>query len=334
MKFPLSLVLSMTFFVLKNKIVGKKRFPLVLALEPTHRCNLFCQGCGRIREYRDSLGQILTLKECVAAVDEVKAPVVTITGGEPLLYSEIDALVKEILKKRRRHIFLATNGLLLKGFLDKVQPHPRLNLVLHLDGLAETHDRLCGRPGTFEKVIEGIHEAKSKGFRVVTNTVIYKETTMTELEALFAYLNALRVDGMLVTPAFSFQGLESDIFLTQDEIHPRLKSIHAFAKRFKLLSTPLYFKFVAGERDIPCTPWGYVTLVPQGWKSPCVFLTDRYDKRFKEFMDQTPWERYGRGKDPRCAHCMFHGGIESTITLGAGFGSFKDVVEIARWYFS
>lgn len=333
MKFPLGLVLSTTFFVLRNKIFGKKRFPLVLALEPTHRCNLFCRGCGRIREYRGSFGQTLTLKECLAAVDEVTAPVLAITGGEPLLYPEIDALVREILK-RRRHIFLATNGLLLKGFLDKVQPDTRLNLVLHLDGLNETHDRLCGRPGTFEKVIEGIREAKSKGFRVITNTVIYKETTIGELEALFAYLDALRVDGMLVTPAFSFQGLESDIFLTKAEIHLRLRSVHAFAKRFRLLSTPLYFKFLKGERDIPCTPWGYATLVPQGWKSPCVFLTDTYYTTFEEFMDQTPWERYGRGKDPRCEHCMFHGGVECTITLGAGVGSFKDVLDIAEWYFS
>lgn len=333
MRFPLSLVLSTTFFVLKNKIAGKERFPLVLALEPTHRCNLFCQGCGRIREYRDSFGQILTFEQALAAVDEIKAPVVAITGGEPLLYPEIDALVREVLK-RRRHIFLATNGILLQGFLNRVQPHPRLNLVLHLDGLAETHDKLCGRPGTFEKVIEGIEEAKRKGFRVVTNTVIYKGTTIEELEALFAYLTALQIDGMLVTPAFSFPGVESDISLTQKEIHRRSRSIHATASRFKLLGTPLYFRFLKGERNIPCTPWGYVTIVPQGWKSPCVFLTDRYYRTFKELMEETPWERYGRGKDPRCEYCMFHGGVESTITLGAGFGSFKDVLEMVTWYFS
>ncbi len=333
MRFPLSLVLSTALYVLKGKIVGKERFPLVLALEPTHRCNLFCQGCGRIREYRDSFGQILTLEQALTAVDEVRAPVVAITGGEPLLYPEIDVLVREILK-RRRHLFLATNGILLQGFLERVHPHPRLNLVLHLDGLAETHDRLCGRPGTFERVIEGIREAKRRNFRVVTNTVIYKGTTVDELEVLFAYLDALQVDGMLVTPAFSPPGLEGDLFPTRDEVHRRSRAIHALADRFKLLGTPLYFKCLKGERALPCTPWGYVTLVPQGWKSPCVFLTDRYYGTFKELMEQTPWDRYGAGKDPRCEHCLFHGGIESTITLGAGFGSFKDVLEMARWYLS
>lgn len=333
MRFPFSLVLSMAFFILRNKIAGQQRFPLVLALEPTHRCNLFCQGCGRIREYWDSFGQLLTLERGLAAVEEVKAPVVAITGGEPLLYPEIDVLVGEILK-RRRHLFLATNGILLQGFLEKVPPHPRLTLVLHLDGLAETHDRLCGRPGTFKQVMEGIKKAKRKGFRVVTNTVIYKGTTIAELEALFTYLTALPIDGMLLTPAFSSPGMESDIFLLKEEVHQRLSSIHALANRFKLLGTPLYFKFLKGERAIPCTPWGYVTLVPQGWKSPCVFLTDQYYGTFEELMEKTPWERYGVGRDPRCEHCLFHGGIESTITLGAGFGSFKDVLEMARWYFS
>ncbi|MFN3476813.1 MAG: adenosyl-hopene transferase HpnH, partial [Candidatus Methylomirabilales bacterium] len=233
MRFPFSLVLSTAFFILRNKIAGKKRFPLVLALEPTHRCNLFCQGCGRIREYRDSFGRLLTLEQALAAVEEVKAPVVAITGGEPLLYPEIDALVRAILK-RRRHVFLATNGILLQGFLEKVPPHPRLTLVLHLDGLAETHDRLCGRPGTFEKVIEGIKKAKRKGFRVVTNTVLYQGTTTAELEALFTSLAALQIDGMLLTPAFSSPGMESDIFLLKDEVHQRLGSIHALANRFKL----------------------------------------------------------------------------------------------------
>lgn len=268
----------------------------------------------------------------MAAIDEVKAPIVNITGGEPLLYPEIDRLVDGALK-RKRHVFLSTNGLLFKEFMGRVHPHPRLNLVVHLDGLADTHDRLCGRSGVFHTAVEGIKQAKAKGFSVLTNTTIYKETTPEELEVLFAYLAYLKLDGLLLTPAFAFPEAKRDIFLTQEEVRQTFRRIHQLSRSFRLLGTPVYWRFLKGERELPCTPWGHVTRDPHGWKSPCVFLTDQHYQTFHEFMEETPWERYGPGKDPRCRHCLFHGGFEATVVL-SGVSSAKDVLEMARWYCS
>ena len=197
-------------------------------LEPTHQCNLSCQGCGRIQEYRDTLGQSLTLEECLGSVDECGAPVVTITGGEPLIYPPVFELLEELVR-RQKHIYLCSNAVLLERSLPKIPVSDRITLSVHLDGLAATHDRLLGRPGLFNTAIKAIKAAKAQGHRVCTNTSIYKETDPREIEILFSYLGHIGVDGLLVSPAYSFAGVEDELFLSREEIKEKFTRLPATA---------------------------------------------------------------------------------------------------------
>src|SRR5262245_40352804 len=163
MRFPLSLTLSMAAYILRKKIAGVKRFPLVLMLEPLRACNLTCTGCGRIREYSTSVKDKLSLDECLAAVDEAATPIVSICGGEPMIYPQIGELVHGILK-RRKHIYLCTNGMFIRKRLHEFRPSPRLFFNVHLDGLEETHDKAVERVGVFREAIAGIKVAKKRGF--------------------------------------------------------------------------------------------------------------------------------------------------------------------------
>ncbi len=329
MRFPLSLHLDMTRFLLRNALRGVKRFPLVLMLEPTHRCNLQCAGCGRIREYKESLGQELSLQECLGAVQECGAPVVTITGGEPLLYSSVGPLVKEVLAKKK-HVYLCTNGVLLERSLHLFRPSPRFSFNVHLDGPKEVHDSIIGTPGTFQRAMEGIRAAKRQGFRVTTNTTIYKETEPEKLELLFHLLAQEKVDGLLLAPAYHYQAVEKGIFLTRQEIIRKFREIESIARRYRVISTPLYMDFLMGRRQMRCTPWGNPTRNPAGWKSPCYLITDTHYPSFKELMENTPWERFVQGEDPRCSHCMMHCGFEPTVVRELG-QSFADLWRMILW---
>ena len=332
MRFPASLNLALTAYLGKKRLRRQEKFPLVLMLEPTHMCNLSCTGCGRIQEYQDTLGQMLTLAECLNSVEECGAPVVTITGGEPLVYPHIYELVQELLR-RRKHIYLCTNGLLLEKALPRLSPSPRLTLSVHLDGLAETHDRIIGRPGGFQQVIRAIKKAKEMGFQVCTNTSIYRETDIQEIEILFAYLTQLDINGLLVSPAFSFEILESDFFLSREEIQEKFRQLTGNGQGYKFYSSPLYLKFLRGERSYDCTPWANPTRNPQGWRSPCYQISDGHFPTFAELMEKTDWDKYGVDRDPRCRQCMMHSGFEPTIvrTLGKDI---RDLWEMLRWNLS
>ncbi len=312
MRFPLKLSVDLGRYLLKKRLQGEEKFPLVLMLEPTHQCNLACQGCGRIQEYRDTLGQSLTLEECLAAVAECGAPVVTITGGEPLLYPPVFELAQELVHLKK-HIYLCTNAILLGKALPGLPKSDRLTLSVHLDGLAQTHDRILGRPGMFNLAIQAIKEAKARGFRVCTNTTIYKETDPREIEILFAYLTQVGVDGLLVSPAYSFVGVSPELFLSREEIHEKFSRLTKNGLKFNYFSTPLYLSFLRGERDYECTPWANPTRNPRGWRAPCYQMVDTHYPTFAEMMDRTPWENYGVGRDPRCAQCMMHSGFEPTV---------------------
>ena len=329
MRFPLSLQLSLTSYLLKNKISGREKFPMVLMLEPTHACNLECKGCGRILEYKDTLGASLSLEECLRAVDECGAPVVSITGGEPLIYPQIGELTAEILK-RKKHIYLCTNGTLLEKSLPKFKPTPQLNFNISLDGMEKNHDAISAKPGVFRQAIEGIKAAKKKGFRVCTNTSIYKETDMEEVAELFALLHSIDIDGILVAPAFDYEDVEDKIFLQREAIHERFRRIWELSSRYKLQSTPLYLRFCMGERELQCTPWGNPTRNPQGWKSPCYLITDGHYPTYRELMEKTDWSKYGVGNDPRCANCMMHCGFEPTVVREVG-KRFSDLWEMIVW---
>jgi hopanoid biosynthesis associated radical SAM protein HpnH len=328
LRFPLTLSLDLGRYLLKKRLQGEEKFPLVLMLEPSHQCNLSCQGCGRILEYQDTLHHSLSLAESLAAVEECGAPVVTITGGEPLIYPPLVELLQELLQ-RQKHIYLCTNSVLLERSLPKLPVSERLTLSVHVDGLAATHDRLLGRPGLFDMAIKAIKAAKALGFRVCTNTTIYKETEIQEIEILFSYLGHIGVDGILVSPAYSFAGVREELFLSREEIKDKFIRLTSNGHDFRFASTPLYLSFLRGERDYECTPWANPTRNPHGWRSPCYQLADTHYPTFKELMERTPWEKYGVGRDPRCAQCMMHSGFEPTAVRQ--ISGISEIWRMVRW---
>jgi len=360
LRFPLSMTAGMASYIARNKLRPRpewqrdlsspagpagpfrivqpwrphpmigKRFPLVLMLEPLHACNLTCTGCGRIREYHSTLGRRLTVEQCLAASDECAAPVVSICGGEPLLYPEIGALVTALLARNRR-IYLCTNGLLLRKHLGEFRPDARFFFNIHLDGLEQTHDRLVERPGVFREAVEGVKAAKRAGFKVSTNTTIYRETDMREVEALLEFLDPLGVDGYMLSPAYGYTAVgDREIFMTREDVQEKFKDIDRLARRFRLNSTPSYLDFLQGKRDLPCTAWGNPTYNPMGWKGPCYLITDAHFQSFEDLMTQTPWESFGRGNDPRCEHCMVHCGYEPSAALGIN-GQPGDNLRLLHW---
>ncbi len=327
MRFPISLYISMTRYLLAKKLRGEERFPLVLMLEPTHRCNLTCSGCGRIREYHKTLHQEMTLEECLRSVEEAQTPVVTITGGEPLLYSHIEPLVNELLN-RKKHIYFCTNGQLLEESLPQFRPHSHFTWNIHFDGSEAIHDQIICKDGGFKKALEGLKAAKRAGFRVSTNTTVYRETDVDDLEKLFEQLTQADVDGILVAPGFSYEEVTQEVFLTRQEIMDKFRRIRTWASRFPIISNPIYLDFLTGSRTLQCTPWGNPTRNPQGWKSPCYLITDSHYQTFAELMEKTDWDHYVSGKDPRCAQCMVHCGYEPTVVRQM---TGKDLLRMIRW---
>jgi hopanoid biosynthesis associated radical SAM protein HpnH len=339
MRFPLSLTASMVGYMARKKLGGARRFPLVLMLEPLHACNLTCTGCGRIREYSTSIKDRLSVDECLVSVDEAGAPIVSICGGEPLIYPEIGPLVRGILR-RRKHIYLCTNGMFIHKRLAEFRPTERFFFNVHLDGLEETHDRAVERAGVFRAAVEGIQAAKKAGFLVCTNTTIYRDTDLHEIDRLFAYLSRLGVDGFLVSPAYGYQAVHqtnpqgaAEIFLTRDEIRDKFRQAQSLFAKYRMMSSPIYLEFLAGERELSCTAWGNPTRNVRGWKGPCYLITDQHHERFRDLMDNTDWDRYGRGKDPRCEHCMVHCGYEPSAALGVN-ARLGDSLKMLLWQMS
>jgi hopanoid biosynthesis associated radical SAM protein HpnH len=336
MRFPLSLTTNMAGYMVRKKLSGEKRFPLVLMLEPLHACNLTCTGCGRIREYSQTIKEKLSVEECLASVDECGAPIVSICGGEPMIYPEIGRLVRLILKKRK-NIYLCTNGMFIKKKLHEFRATSRFFFNVHLDGMEETHDRCVERDGVFRAAIEGIKAAKAAGFLVCSNTTVFKETDIAELDALFAYLTRLGVDGFMLSPAYGYTAVQetnpqgaAEIFMTRDDVRAKFQQIEKLYYKYKLASSPIYLEFLSGKRELDCTAWGNPTRNVKGWKGPCYLITDRHHATFRDLMDNTPWENYGRGNDPRCEHCMVHCGYEPTAALGVN-KKFGDTLKMMMW---
>jgi hopanoid biosynthesis associated radical SAM protein HpnH len=327
MRFPMSLYVSMVGYLLGNKMRGVERFPLVLMLEPTHRCNLTCSGCGRIREYHDTLAQEMSLEDCIRSIDEAATPVLTITGGEPLLYSHVTELVQEALA-RGKHIYFCTNGLLLEESLALFKPTPHFTWNVHFDGTEHVHDAIIGKPGGFSKALAGVRAARAMGFRVSTNTTIYRESSVMDLARLFEQLTMAGVNGILVAPGFNYEEVVRDVFLTRKEIMKKFHEISTWGRRFPIISNPIYLEFVAGHISLHCTPWGNPTRNPQGWKSPCYLITDTHYRTFAELMERTDWDHYASGADPRCSQCMVHCGFEPTIVREMGL---RDSVRMLKW---
>lgn len=339
MRFPLSLTSTMVGYIAKKKITGQKKFPLVLMLEPLHACNLTCTGCGRIREYSQSIKEKLTLEECLESVDQAGAPIVSICGGEPLIYPEIGTLVKEILN-RRKHIYLCTNGVYLAKKLDQFKPSNRFFFNVHLDGMEDTHDLMVERKGVFKAAIEGIQAAKKAGFLVCSNTTIYKETNLSEIDQLFAYLTKLGVDGFLISPSYGYSAVQetnpegaAELFMTRDDIREKFQEAQSLFKKYRMMSSPVYLEFLSGKRELSCTAWGNPTRNVKGWKGPCYLITDGHYNSFDDLMTSTEWENFGYGKDPRCENCMVHSGFEASAALGVN-GKLGDSLKMLMWQLS
>ena len=339
MRFPLTLTSTMVGYIGRNKIKRTKRFPLVLMLEPLHACNLTCTGCGRIREYSPTIKDKLSVEQCLAAVDEAGAPIVSICGGEPMIYPEIGRLTREILK-RRKHIYLCTNGMFIKKRLHEFQPTSRFFFNVHLDGLEATHDKAVERDGVFASAVEGIRAAKKAGFLVCTNTTIFKETDLNEVDRLFAFLSRLKVDGFMISPAYGYTAVQetnpdgaAEIFMTRDDIHAKFKEAEKLLKKYRMMSSPIYLEFLSGKRELSCTAWGNPTYNTKGWKGPCYLITDEHHDSFRDLMDKTEWDNYGPGKDPRCENCMVHCGFEPSAALGVN-GQLGDSLKMLMWQLS
>lgn len=332
MIFPLHLSLGLARYIIGNRLWPGRKMPMIVILEPTLRCNLNCAGCGRNWESEGTRDRMLTEDECLEAADRTGAPVVCVSGGEPLLHPEISSMVNRIVRKRR-FLYLPTNGLLMEDFLRKVKPSPYLNFVVHFDGLAESHDKRVGGKGVFDIAVEAVKAAIRDGFQVYTNTTFYRDTDLEEVERLFTFLTELDVTGIMLVGGSPFEGADDDIYLSRDEAKVIFRRLYQFRNRFKYYSNPLYLKFLTGERELECTPWACPTLSPLGWRQPCYALTDAYCESLTELMEKTDWDRYGIGKDPRCAKCMFHNPFETSATLEVG-RSLSTLWELARWNLS
>jgi len=323
----------MTGYLARKKMSGDKRFPLVMMLEPLHACNLTCTGCGRIREYKSTIDELLSVEECLRAVDECGAPIVSICGGEPLIYPEIGRLAREILA-RKKHIYLCTNGMFIRKHLRDFKPTSRFFFNVHLDGLEKTHDICVERDGVFREAIDGIKAAKAAGFLVTSNTTIYKETDIEEIAELFAYLQTLGVDGHMLSPAYSYAAvMTKEIFMSRAEIRDKFRRASQLLERYNIVTSPIYMEYLRGERELMCTAWGNPTYNPRGWKGPCYLMTDAHYPTFKEFIEKVPWDKYGRGRDPRCEDCMVHAGYEASAVLG-GNKKLGDTWKMLHWTFS
>jgi MoaA/NifB/PqqE/SkfB family radical SAM enzyme len=375
MRFPLALTMKIAAHILRHKLLGTKRFATVLQLEPLHTCNLTCTGCGRIREYSTSMKDVMPLEDCLGAAIECNAPMVSVCGGEPLIYPQIEALVNGLLNQRRI-VYICTNGmwmrrkmrdylavsyarqpdsvlaqldrldaekLLTPGEIEQIKKGPKdpakpviapngwMYWNVHLDGLEKTHDIIVEREGVFQECILAMRMAKILGYQVATNTTVYRETDVTEIEHLFDYLSTLGIDGHTISPGYDYDAAKKDMakrlgldpatfFLTRRATIEKFSRATIWGKKYPLFGTPVYLEFVAGLRDLTCSAWAIPTRNMMGWKAPCYFMTDGHFKTYKELQTKVDWSKYGVvdgvANDPRCENCMVQCGYEPSATLG------------------
>lgn len=379
MRFPLPLTAKIAAYMVGHKLRGTKKFATVLQLEPLHTCNLTCTGCGRIREYSTSLKDMMSLEDCLGAAQECNAPMISICGGEPLIYPHIEALVNGVLDQGRI-VYICTNAMFMrkkmrewmtkelrnadrgsrieleqkldslvaKGLVSEkdagiirnpqspirdhvIAPSQWMYWNVHLDGLERIHDLIVEREGVFKECILAIKMAKILGYQVATNTTIYKETDMKEVEQMFDYLSDLGVDGHTISPGYEYDAAKKDMikrlnlrpedfFLTRKMTIEKFQQIEDWMKRYTLLGTPVYFEFLAGKRDLSCSAWAIPTRNIRGWKGPCYLMTDDHYSSYAELLEKVQWDKYGVvdgvARDSRCENCMVHCGYEPTASLG------------------
>jgi hopanoid biosynthesis associated radical SAM protein HpnH len=302
-------------YVLKQHMIGRKRYPLVLMLEPLFRCNLACAGCGKIDYPDEILNQRLSVDDCMKAMDECGAPVVSIAGGEPLLHREMPEIVRGFLE-RGKIVILCTNALLLAKKIDQYRPHKDFNWSVHLDGDKDMHDKSVCQEGVYEKAVEAITLAKSKGFRVSINCTLFNTAEPARVARFFDDMNGLGLDGITVSPGYAYERApDQQHFLNREKTKNLFRGILSRGKGGKswpFSQSSMFLDFLAGNQAYRCTPWGNPTRTVFGWQRPCYLLGEGYAETFKELMEGTDWDSYGVGNYEKCANCMVHSGFEAS----------------------
>ena len=314
MGIPLIQKIKVAKYILEQKIKGNKKYPLVLMLEPLFRCNLACSGCGKIDYPDEILNKRMSLKECLEAVDECGAPIVSIPGGEPLVHTEIGEIVQGIIDKGK-FVYLCTNAILLEKKLDLFKPSQYLTFSIHLDGLKKEHDHSVCREGVYDKVIEAIKKTKQKGFRVNVNCTLFHQMTPERTAKFFDFVTELGIDGITVSPGYAYERApDQKNFLKRKKTKKLFRDIFKLGKGKKWVfsQSSLFLDFLAGNQNYKCTPWGNPTRNIFGWQKPCYLLGEGYVKTFDELINETEWDKYGTGNYEKCANCMVHCGYEPT----------------------
>ena len=323
-------------YLLAQKLRRRDHFPLIMQLEPLFACNLSCAGCGKRQHPARVQRQVMTVEAALAAVEECGTPMVSIAGGEPLLHPEIDRLVRALLR-RRRFVYLCTNGLLLEERLDRFAPSPYFSWVVHIDGLRERHDASVRREGVFDTAVQAIGAAKAAGFSVMTNTTLYARQPVESLRAVLDLLNdELHVDGMMLAPAFAHEAAATDDFLTAASTRELCRAAFADGRRrrWRLNHSPLFLDLLEGRADFDCTPWAIPCYSVLGWQRPCYLRAAGYFATYRELVETTDWSRYGHGSgDSACRECLGHSGFEPTavlLTMRSPRQALRALLEAAR----
>jgi len=328
---PLSQTIRLGSFLMKQKLLRRDKFALLVELEPLFACNLKCAGCGKIQQPHTLLKQRMPVEQAVAAIEESGAPMVSIAGGEPLMHPQIDEIVRQLLR-RRKIVFLCTNAVLLPKHLHKFTPHRNFAWMVHIDGLRERHDESVAKVGVFDQAVAAIKQAQAAGFRVMTNTTFFNTDTPQDVIDVLDYLNdELGVDNMQISPGYAYEKApDQEHWLGVEET--RQLFAKAFAgnrrKKWRLNHSPVFLDFLEGKRELACTAWGIPSYSLLGWQRPCYLLADGYAKTYRELIDETDWDKFGRGRDDRCANCMAHCGYEPTAVI-ATMGSLKESLRAA-----
>jgi hopanoid biosynthesis associated radical SAM protein HpnH len=376
MRFPLTLTAKIAGHIIKHKTRRTPKFAMVLQLEPLHTCNLTCTGCGRIREYSTNLKDMVPLEKCLDAARECDAPMVSICGGEPLIYPQIEELIAG-LREQGRVIYVCTNGVFMRKKMRdymaanwsaemgaKLKKLEAENLIapkeaeairnanenarkkitikptkwmywnVHVDGLEYTHDLIVEREGVFKECVSAMRMAKILGYQVATNTTVYKETEVQEIEDMFKFLSSLEVDGHTISPGYDYDAAKKDMvkrlgrdpkdfFLTREMTRQKFARIQDWGKSFTIFGTPVYQEFLAGKRELTCTAWAIPTFNVRGWKAPCYLMTDGHYDSYAKMLAEVKWDKYGVvdgiARDPRCEHCMVHCGYDPSGALGTNY---------------
>jgi hopanoid biosynthesis associated radical SAM protein HpnH len=318
MPVPFRQNIRMGTYLARQRLARREKFPLLVELEPLFQCNLACAGCGKIQHPEHVLRRRMSVEQAVGAIEESGAPMVSIAGGEPLIHPEIHEIAGELVA-RKRFVYLCTNAILMERKLDRFEPSPYFAWAVHLDGLRERHDESVCRDGVFDKAVAAIHAAKARGFRVTTNTTFFTHDSPETVRRVLDFLNdELEVDEMMISPAYAYEKApDQDHFLGVKQTRALFRAAFAGGrrKRWRLNHSPLFLDFLEGKVDFGCTAWGIPSYSLFGWQRPCYLMADGYAKTYKELIETTDWDRYGRGRDPRCDNCMAHCGYEPTAVL-------------------